>query len=192
MRYLKNGAAKAIRTLRADRRRRSPHRSGGRVVPATDSAPLHRGRPRRRHRGARDGAQWPGRARVRTDGARRVHHGSHAGRQLENRPHGRALLGRRDRRTRRRGQVSVGGCGRGNRATAWANPLVEWARTATSYCSIAQAQTALDQLQAQTWGVWLHEDAAATRYVVLPMGTLEVEGWPWTVQGQPAVLLSSE
>ena len=25
-----------------------------------------------------------------------------------------------------------------------------------------------------------------------PMGTLEVEGWPWTVQGQPAVLLSSE
>ena len=57
---------------------------------------------------------------------------------------------------------------------------------------IAQAQTALDQLQAQTWGVWLHEDADATRYVVLPMGTLEVEGWPWTVQGQPAVLLSSE
>ena len=57
---------------------------------------------------------------------------------------------------------------------------------------IAQAQTALDQLQAQTWGVWLHEDAAATRYVVLPMGALEVEGWPWTVQGQPAVLLSSE
>ena len=37
---------------------------------------------------------------------------------------------------------------------------------------IAQAQTALDQLQAQTWGVWLHEDAAATRYVVLPMGAL--------------------
>ena len=42
-------------------------------------------------------AQWPGRARVRTDGARRVHHGSHAGRQLENRPHGRSLLGGRDR-----------------------------------------------------------------------------------------------
>ena len=79
------------------RRRRRPHGSGDRVVPATDSAPLHRGRPRRRHRGARDGAQWPGRARVRTDGARRVHHGSHAGRQLENRPHGRALLGGRDR-----------------------------------------------------------------------------------------------
>ena len=59
--------------------RRRPHRSGGRVVAATDSAPVHRGRPRRRHRGARDGAQWPGRARVRTDGARRVHHGSHAG-----------------------------------------------------------------------------------------------------------------
>ena len=108
VRYLKNGAAKAIRTLRADRRRRRPHGSGGRVVAATDSAPLHRGRPRRRHRGARDGAQWPGRARVRTDGPRRVHHGSHAGRQLENRPHGRALLGRRDRRTRGRPKVSVG------------------------------------------------------------------------------------
>ena len=57
---------------------------------------------------------------------------------------------------------------------------------------IAQAQTALDQLQAQTWGVWLHEESDGMRYVVLPRGTLEVEGWPWTVQGQPAVLLSSE
>ena len=38
---------------------------------------------------------------------RRVHHGSHAGRQLENRPHGRSLLGRRDRRTRGRRTVSV-------------------------------------------------------------------------------------
>ena len=107
VRYLKNGAAKAIRTLRAADAD-APHRSGGRVVAATDSAPLHRGRPHRRHRGARDGAQWPGRARVRTDGARRVHHGSHAGRQLENRPHGRALLGGRDRRTRGRPKVSVG------------------------------------------------------------------------------------
>ena len=43
-------------------------RSGDRVVPATDSAPLHRRRLRRRHRGALDGAQWPGWARVRTDG----------------------------------------------------------------------------------------------------------------------------
>ena len=57
---------------------------------------------------------------------------------------------------------------------------------------IAQTQTALDQLQAQTWGVWLHEEADGTRYVVLPSGTVAVEGWPWTVHGQPAVLLSSE
>ena len=57
---------------------------------------------------------------------------------------------------------------------------------------IEQAQTALDQLQAETWGVWLHEESDGMRYVVLPRGTLEVEGWPWTVQGQPAVLLSSE
>ena len=62
----------------------------------------------------------------------------------------------------------------------------------TLQLEIAQTQTALDQLQAETWGVWLHEDADGTRHVVLPSGTLEVEGWPWTVLGQPAVLLSSE
>ena len=56
---------------------------------------------------------------------------------------------------------------------------------------IAQEQRALDQLQAQTWGVWLHEDADATRYVVLPRGTLGEE-WPVTVLGQPAIRLSSE
>ena len=61
----------------------------------------------------------------------------------------------------------------------------------TLQLEIAEAQTALDQLQAQTWGVWLHEEDGM-RYVVLPRGTLAVEGWPWTVQGQPAVLLSSE
>ena len=123
VRYLKNGAANAIRTLRAAGRRR-PHGSGDRVVAATDSAPLHRGRPRRRHRGARDGAQWPGRARGRTDGARRVHHRSHAGRQLENRPHGRALLGRRDRRTRGRRPVFVkaGTGGRHDSTTASIEP----------------------------------------------------------------------
>ena len=68
VRYLKNGAAKAIRTLRAADA--APTGSGDRVVPATDSEKVHRRRPRRRHRGALDGAQWPGRARVRTDGAR--------------------------------------------------------------------------------------------------------------------------
>ena len=62
----------------------------------------------------------------------------------------------------------------------------------TLQIEIAQTQTALDQLQAQTWGVWLHEEADGMRYVVLPRGTVAVEGWPWTVQGQPAVLLSSE
>ena len=61
----------------------------------------------------------------------------------------------------------------------------------TLQLEIAEAQTALDQLQAQTWGVWLHEEDGM-RYVVLPRGTLEFEGWPWTVQGQPTVLLSSE
>ena len=61
----------------------------------------------------------------------------------------------------------------------------------TLQLGIAQQQRDLEQLQAQTWGVWLHEEDGM-RYVVLPMGTLEVEGWPWTVQGQPAVRLSSE
>ena len=54
----------------------------------------------------------------------------------------------------------------------------------------AEAQTALDQLQAQTWGVWLHEEDGM-RYVVLPRGTLNEE-WPLTVDGQPAIRLSSE
>ncbi len=56
---------------------------------------------------------------------------------------------------------------------------------------IAQEQRALDQLQAQTWGVWLHEEADGVRYVVLPRGTLNEE-WPVTVLGQPAIRLSSE
>ena len=102
VRYLKNGARESDPHPSRRPARRRTHGSGDRVVAVADSAPLHRGRPRRRHRGALDGAQWPGRARVRTDGARRVNHGSHAGRQLENRPHGRSLLGRRDRRTRGR------------------------------------------------------------------------------------------
>ena len=60
----------------------------------------------------------------------------------------------------------------------------------TLQLEIAEAQTALDQLQPQTWGVWLHEEDGM-RYVVLPRGTINEE-WPLTVQGQPAVLLSSE
>ena len=62
----------------------------------------------------------------------------------------------------------------------------------TYRCGIAQEQRVLDQLQAQTWGVWLHEAEDGTRYVVLPYGTLAVDGWSWTVQVQPTLLLSSE
>ena len=58
--------------------------------------------------------------------------------------------------------------------------------------AIAQEQQTLEQLQTQTWGVWLHEAEDGGRYVVLPKGTLEVEDWPWTVQGQSAIRLSSE
>ena len=56
---------------------------------------------------------------------------------------------------------------------------------------VAQEQQALAQLQAQTWGVWLHEAEDGTRHVVLPQGALG-ENWRWTVQGQPALQLSSE
>ena len=60
----------------------------------------------------------------------------------------------------------------------------------TLQLEIAQTQTALDQLQAETWGVWLHEEDGM-RYVVLPRGTMNEE-WPLTVDGQPAIRLSSE
>ena len=60
----------------------------------------------------------------------------------------------------------------------------------TLQLELAQTQTALDQLQAETWGVWLHEEDGM-RYVVLPTGTLNEE-WPLTVDGQPAIRLSSE
>ena len=60
----------------------------------------------------------------------------------------------------------------------------------TLQLGIAQHQRDLDQLQAQTWGVWLHEEDGM-RYVVLPRGTFNAE-WPVTVGGQPAVRLSSE
>ena len=61
VRYLKNGAAKAIRTLRAAAADAGAHGSGDRVVPATDSEKVHRRRrPRRRHRGALDGGTVAG------------------------------------------------------------------------------------------------------------------------------------
>ena len=107
VRYLKNGAAKAIRTLRAADADAAPT---DRVI---GLSPLQ---IQRRFTAAARAAGIEARVTAhsgrvglasRTDGARRVHHGSHAGRQLENRPHGRALLGRRHRRTRGRRQVFV-------------------------------------------------------------------------------------
>ena len=76
--------------------------------------------------------------------------------------------------------------------TQWQSSRVErlFERQETLRLAIAQEQQALDQLQAQTWGVWLHEEDGG-RYVVLPKGTLG-EDWRWTVQGQPALQLSSE
>ena len=107
VRYLKNGAANAIRTLRAAAADATPT---DRVIGLSPLQIQRRFTAAARAAGieARVTAHsGRGRARVRTDGARRVHHGSHAGRQLENRPHGRALLGGRDRRTRGRQKVFV-------------------------------------------------------------------------------------
>ena len=57
---------------------------------------------------------------------------------------------------------------------------------------IEREQTRLDQLRAQTWGVWPHEAEDGARAVVLPNGTPLGKNWPWKVQGQPALLLSRE
>ena len=108
VRYLKNGAANAIRTLRADRPDAAPT---DRVI---GLSPLQ---IQRRFTAAARAAAIE--ARV-TAHSGRVGLASeltargasttevHAGRQLENRPHGRSLLGGRDRRTRGRPKVSVG------------------------------------------------------------------------------------
>ena len=76
--------------------------------------------------------------------------------------------------------------------TQWLSSSVEShieART-TIRLEIEQEQRTLEQLRAQTWGVWLHEAEDGERHVVLTQGTFE--DWPWTVQGQPAIRLSSE
>ena len=76
--------------------------------------------------------------------------------------------------------------------TQWLSSSVEShieARTAIRL-EIKREQRTLDQLRAQTWGVWLHEAEDGGRHVVLPQGTFE--DWPWTVQGQPAIRLYSE
>ena len=59
--------------------------------------------------------------------------------------------------------------------------------------SIEREQARHREMLDQTWGVWLHEADDGERYVVLPPGTsLDSIGWPDSVQGQPAVLLSRE
>ena len=97
VRYLKNGPANAIRTLRAADADAAPT---DRVIGLSPLQIQRRFTAAARAAGieARVTAH-SGRVGLASEltAARRVHHGSHAGRQLENRPHGRALLGRRDR-----------------------------------------------------------------------------------------------
>ena len=97
MRYLKNGAANAIRTLRAADADAAPT---DRVIGLSPLQIQRRFTAAARAAGieARVTAH-SGRVGLASEltASRRVHHGSHVGRQLENRPHGRALLGRRDR-----------------------------------------------------------------------------------------------
>ena len=102
VRYLKNGAANAIRTLRAADADAAPT---DRVIGLSPLQIQRRFTAAARAAGieARVTAH-SGRVGLASELTARgaLHHGSHAGRQLENRPHGRALLGRRDRRTRGR------------------------------------------------------------------------------------------
>ena len=54
---------------------------------------------------------------------------------------------------------------------------------------IEEQRRSVERLQETTWGVWFHEEQNE-RYLVLPAGTEPKTGW--TVDGQPAVKLSSE
>ena len=56
---------------------------------------------------------------------------------------------------------------------------------------VAQEQQALEQLQAQDVGRAAPWAEDGTRHVLFPQGALG-ENWRWTVQGQPALQLSSE
>ena len=59
--------------------------------------------------------------------------------------------------------------------------------------SIEREQARRQERLDQTWGVWLPEADDGERYVVPPPGTMfDGIGWPDSVQGQPAVLLSRE
>ena len=77
--------------------------------------------------------------------------------------------------------------------TQWQSSRVErlFERQEALRLQVAQEQQTLAQLQAQTWGVRLHEAEDGTRHVLFPQGALG-ENWRWTVQGQPALQLSSE
>ena len=107
VRYLKNGAAKAIRTLRTDRPDAAPT---DRVI---GLSPLQ---IQRRFTAAARAAGIEARLTahsgrvglaVRTDGARRVNNRSHAGRELAHVAHGRSLQRGCHGRTRGRQKVSV-------------------------------------------------------------------------------------
>ena len=54
---------------------------------------------------------------------------------------------------------------------------------------IKEARATLARIETTTWGVTLREIDGA-RFVVLPAGSLRNP--PWTVDGRPAVKLSSE
>ena len=99
VRFVKDGVARAIRTLRAAA---SPE-PGNRVVPFVGPdgrATVHGGGAGRRRREPGHRALGPGRAGVGADEPGRVDHRRDARRQLENQPHGGALLCRRNRGTR--------------------------------------------------------------------------------------------
>ena len=128
VRFVKDGVARALRTLRAAT---SPE-PGDRVVPLSAQMIGLRftaAARKRRRREPGDRALGTSRARVGADEPGRVGHGRDVGRELEDQPHGRALLRWRDRRARCRSALLVGR----TRIEA-RRPLTEWAYRTPRLC----------------------------------------------------------
>ena len=115
VRFVKDGVARALRTL-LDCHESRAGRPGGPVVGADDRVAVHGRGASGRRRQPGDRALGAGRAGVGADEPRRVDHRRDARRELEDQPHGGALLRRSDCRAWSRCALPVGAraapCGR--------------------------------------------------------------------------------
>ena len=87
--------------------------------------------------------------------------------------------------------LSLGICGGSWAAMRLLWTAIEWKveTLAALTVDIEQARRTLTEIEETTWGLELME-IDGERFVVLPAGTLESP--PWTVDGRPALKLSSE